>query len=64
MESEMIFILFGMNESEKKVIGKINTYFVNDTNIPTLKVNFQKTYIIIITSRRKKMNVERNNNHV
>jgi hypothetical protein len=60
----MIFILLGMNESEKKVIGKINTYFVNDTNIPTLKVNFQKAYIIIITSRCKKMNIERNNNHV
>jgi hypothetical protein len=25
MESEMIFILFGMNGSEKEVIGKIKT---------------------------------------
>jgi hypothetical protein len=40
MESEMIFILFGMNESEKKMNGKIDTYLVNDRNILTFKMKF------------------------
>lgn len=34
----MIFQLFGMNESGKKLKGKI-VYLVNDMNIPTLKQN-------------------------
>jgi hypothetical protein len=40
MESKMIFILFGMNESEKKMNGKIDTYLVNDRNILTFKMKF------------------------
>jgi hypothetical protein len=36
VECEMIFRLFGMNESEKKVKGKKDVYLVNDTNTTTL----------------------------